>query len=103
MTDHVKEAQKILEHTLSYDVTDDNTTALVNIGAAQIQATLALVEQQRIANLIALASLPEPGSHEEVRDLLRGEALHVLARWERISPDGETPVMTTEIKEALGL
>lgn len=102
MTVHVKEAQKILEHTLSYDVTDDNTTALVNIGAAQIQATLALVEQQRIANLIALLpgiEIPETGGA-----IAQGDGLtEVIRKTNHKGREYGIHQLRPEIKEALGL
>ena len=37
-----------------------------HVAVAQVHATLALVEQQRIANLIALADLKEPGAKTQV-------------------------------------
>lgn len=66
MTDHYTEANRALQQTLNYSETDENTGALVSIAAAQVHATLALAEQQRIANLIALA-------FQEIRDTTTGE------------------------------
>lgn len=64
--DHAAEARKTLDHTLSYCETDDNTEALVNVSAAQVHATLALVEQQRIANLLILSGWMQDASKEDI-------------------------------------
>lgn len=70
MTDHYAEANRAVNQVLDYSETDENTGALVSILAAQVHATLALAEQQRIANLIALASLPNlNGFENEIYDL----------------------------------
>lgn len=101
-TDHVKEALNELGQ-IGANLPYPSHPADGAVAIAQVHATLAVAEQLRIANLIALASLPEPDSHGEVRELLRGDALHTLAEWKRINPDDETPVIVPEIKEALGL
>ncbi len=44
-----------MEQTLSYGDYGDDAGGILSMIAAQVHATLALVEQQRIANLIALA------------------------------------------------
>lgn len=49
--DHVAATQSLLQHAQGADP----VAARVTLDAAQVHATLALVEQQRIANLIALA------------------------------------------------
>ena len=78
------------------------------IAIAQVKATLALVEaqeaaneQQRIANLIALAL--HTGDYDENTDLLRVEAVNALVEWVQHSPDDEHPEIRPGIKEALGL
>lgn len=53
--DHAAEARRAMRQTLDACETDENTGALISIAAAQVHATLALVEQQRIANLVALS------------------------------------------------
>ena len=52
--DHSAEARKITDQTLSYGNYGEDAGAVVSMIAAQVHATLALVEQQHIANLIAL-------------------------------------------------
>jgi hypothetical protein len=84
--DHVAESERDIEYadaTLSDGASD---VALAIAAVAQVHATLALVEQQRIANLIALsvpqeligtdggtASIPSwmPGAGVELRDDIR--------------------------------
>ncbi|WP_374978128.1 hypothetical protein ACEYYH_10630 [Microbacterium trichothecenolyticum] len=51
--DREERAQELLIDASAYDLTQPATAARL-IAAAQAHATLALVEQQRIANLIAL-------------------------------------------------
>lgn len=62
--DHVAKANSLLRSVASEPMTSAEAT--VSMMAAQIHATLALVEQQRIANLIALANSPSPvlNTHE---------------------------------------
>ena len=57
--DHAAEARKTSEQTLSYGEYSEDTGAIVSMIAAQTHATLALVEQQRIANHIAYVALLE--------------------------------------------
>lgn len=52
--DHVKRATNLITYVSETELMSD--VASVSISAAQVHATLALVEQQRIANLIALAT-----------------------------------------------
>jgi len=77
MTDHMTEAMRLL--------TTSPLTA-----EAQVHATLALVEQQRIANLIALVS-----GGDETAYLINGPGnLYNAAAWEPIY---------AEIRKGLGL
>lgn len=59
LSDHAARARQILTQTLEHSQTDENTWALVSILAAQVEATLALVEQQRLANLLALGTVAD--------------------------------------------
>lgn len=60
-----------------------------HIAAAQVHATLALVEQQRIANLIALHA------HEVAYD---------IGEWSRIYHEtADGPALNDDIREGLGL
>lgn len=86
--------------------------AQASVAAAQVNATLALVEQQRIANLIALTALSGNASIQESSydegATLASDGLHGLIEYERteatqISDAEDHPVIRPEIKEALGL
>lgn len=66
--DHVAATQSLLQHAQGADP----VAARVTLDAAQVHATLALVEQQRIANLIATGSNPAsafgPRIYAEIRE-----------------------------------
>ena len=73
------------------------------IAASQVHATLALVEQKRIANLIALAALvDQPTTHESLSDAAYG-ALDAILNTVLIDPDDEHVVLDPEIAAALGI
>lgn len=55
--DHAAEATKAADQTLSYGSYGEDAGAIVSMLAAQVHATLALVEQQRIANRLRVAEL----------------------------------------------
>lgn len=55
--DHVAEANATAKQTLSYGAYGEDAGAVVSMLAAQVHATLALVEQQRIANRLKVAEL----------------------------------------------
>ncbi|MBD8477595.1 hypothetical protein [Microbacterium sp. CFBP 8794] len=80
--------------------------ASVTATAALVHATLALVEQQRIANLISLMQMQT--ECDETTEYLAGEAMHALIDFERTpatpfgGPD-EHPVIRSDIREGLGL
>lgn len=68
--DHAGKAREIL--TTSVVVSTDAEL----IAVAQVHATLALVEQQRIANILAAAHLPgDVFDHEKMRDIREGLGL----------------------------
>lgn len=82
---------------------------------AQAHATLALVEQQRIANLIALVAL---SGNESVQEsdydegaTLSSAGMHALIEYERVqvtlgmpeNGEDEVPVIRREVREGLGL
>ena len=78
------------------------------IAAAHVHATLALVEQQRIANLAALASLAgrDEDVHEEVAAAAYG-ALNAMIRYQDV-PNGhagpdEVAALRPDIAAALGI
>ncbi|MBW1639276.1 hypothetical protein G3H63_09355 [Microbacterium resistens] len=106
--DHAAEAVRLIEGGIgpSFDQTRDG------IALAQAHATLALVEQQRIANLIALAALPNVNGFENevydartealMRGLLDTEAVPAVAGY---GPAGieERVFIRPDIREGLGL
>lgn len=61
MSKHVEEAKEWLRDAPVEQHGGDVERAMLCVGMAQAEATLALVEQQRIANLIALATVPADG------------------------------------------
>lgn len=63
-------------------------------------AVLAVADQLRIANLIALATLAEVDTDG---DMLRADAMDRLVRWVPHGPDDEHPEMRPEIAAALGM
>ena len=78
------------------------------IAAAHVHATLALIEQQRIANLVALASLAgrDEDVHEEVAAAAHG-ALNAMIRYQDVpsghaGPD-EVAALRPDIAAALGI
>lgn len=80
--DHAAEAADMVKHAATSD--DEMERRLT--GQAQVHATLALVEQQRIANLIAAFS--------EVK------TVHNETYW---AVDGFPPEVRTEVMKGLGL
>ena len=104
--DHAAEAFRVLQLPTSMeDATEANALAY-----AQVHATLALVEQQRIANLIALANChPAPDEEwDEPMNNLVAEAQNALCGWDigegsQFSAPDEYPVIRDEIRRGLGL
>jgi len=95
-TDHAAKAKRILEAGLE---AGRQYHPAVEYAHAQVHATLALVEQQRIANLIAVAQM-EGGPHKDVNNWT------VAVK----DPNGyyvaDEPVglhISTQIREGLGL
>lgn len=71
-TDHAAWAVNLLADTVGEPV----TKAQVIVEAAGVHATLALVEQQRIANLIAIAESDKIG--RVTAEQFASEAIHLL-------------------------
>lgn len=103
--DHVVKAKAWVEAAEQPGLTVPGTNMLS--GIAQAHATLALVEQQRIANLIALAGR-DASSFEEALPILHDEAASALMQFVRreatqiLDPE-DFPEVRPEIREALGL
>ncbi|ONI65653.1 hypothetical protein CSIV_05080 [Microbacterium sp. CSI-V] len=85
--DHATEALRLADLS-QHPNTGDPAVGALYIGAAQIHATLALVEQQRIANLIAM-SQPQPFKNGGT-----------IALWV-FNP--ETGALRADVSEGLGL
>ena len=63
--DHAAEAARLLEIQVSGDIEANVILQVIaNTVGAQVHATLALVEQQRIANLLALLKPEDPRSYD---------------------------------------
>lgn len=85
--DHADEALRLTDLS-QHPNTGDPAVGALYIGAAQVHATLALVEQQRIANLISLSAWQELGPNDG------------KIRIPSYTPDG---TLRDDIREALGL
>ena len=99
MSEHLEKLVESLREGWEQDAPESalSAAALTLIAEAQV----ALVEQARVANLIALAL--HTGDYDENTDLLRVEAVNALVEWVQHSPDDEHPEIRPGIKEALGL
>lgn len=83
--DHAKQSRAVLNALIGAHLPSSEVAPLVAI--AQVHPTLALVEQQRIANLLALH---------------RHEVKHDIGAWSRLYEHG-TDDLKPGIKHALGL
>lgn len=102
--DHAARSRSRMEKTLSNYQTGEDAGAIVVALAALNDSTLALVEQQRIANLIALASMAEDDSKHEVNaGVLGNEAVWTLATTKMIGLDDEMEIVHPDIAAALGI
>lgn len=102
--DHAARSARRMEQTLSSYGTGEDAGAIVVALAALNDATLALVEQQRIANLIALASMAgDDSKHEVISGTLGIEAVWTLATTKMIGLDDEFEVIDPDIAAALGI
>lgn len=95
--DHAGAARRVMAHIPEATLTGNDEA----IAWAQVQATLTLVEQQRLANLIALASTL--GESDWGMDVLAAEAAASLVRFVPHSPDDEHPEIVPEVASALGI
>lgn len=82
---------------------DESTAAITDMIAAHAHATLALVEQQRIANLIALANAHHMNSaYDDTTEASRAAA-YELIEYVQGSIDDEMPTIKPKIAAALGI
>lgn len=79
--DHVAEVQICIDHARK---TESANEAYLSMTQAQVHATLALVEQQRIANLIELARF----RHEGEDDQSIFTAIEASAKWRKEAAEG---------------
>ena len=77
----------------------ETTHALI----AQTHATLALVEQQRIANLIALANAHHASKSYDDFEVARHAAVYALIDYRWHGPDDVRPIVHPNISAALGI
>lgn len=112
--DHALEAQKRIDWANAQQEEEGQFEFSVRDNAilAQAEATLALVEQQRIANLIALVAL---SGNENVQEssfdegsTLSSAGMHALIEYVRtpatpFSDPDDAPEVRAGIREALGL
>ena len=86
--DHFAEARRLVLATETRDWNQESPYVDRRLAAAQVHATLALAEQQRLANVIALAGL----------------SMHGPLRHLAVQPMGEISVQPTDdIAAALGI
>ncbi len=110
--DHVTRAENAMQNGIKTRNAGDMAEAMFQATLAQAAATVALVEQQRIANLIALVALSgnenvQESSYDE-GSTLSSAGMHALIEYVRtpgtpISDPDDVPVIRAEIQEALGL
>ena len=88
--DHAALAAQMARDALSTSRSGAQVIAGMLAATAQVHATLALVDQQRVANLIALAGPRNP----ILRDQVAEDAAEALGGWHEVRP---------EIAAALGI
>lgn len=105
MTNHAQEAEKHIEYVHEWQsyVGDTDETNLANALVAQVHATLALAEQQRISNLIALANSHHASEAYDDVEEARRQAAYSLIAYKEFDPDTEYPILNPKIAAALGI
>ena len=98
--DHVARSLAVMRHALN---NCEGEEALISLATAQLDATLALVEQQRIANLIALAACAANPDVHEVLSEAAHSVLDALIATVQDSLDDEHVEIADDIKAALGI
>jgi hypothetical protein len=97
---HAESARSILDSSMGIvrDETGASAEAAEMIAEAQVHATLALVEQQRIANLIALAD-----HASELFGNYAGEAGGMGTLFSHPEDEGGNMRLRDDVRKALGL
>ena len=98
-TDHTAEAERTIQQVLNTSETSEDAGSIVSMLAAQAHATLALAEQQRIANLIALAALQIASGADGGIDSIVGDG----SAFRALDPDGPATPLRPAIARALGI
>lgn len=88
--DYAHNAQERIKLAVKAPQVEGEVPALVLAQIAQAEATLALVEQQRIANLIAVRQM-EGGPYKDIN------------RWDNGDGADSLPLAIQQIREGLGL
>ncbi|WP_437582707.1 hypothetical protein ACSAGD_10605 [Paramicrobacterium sp. CJ85] len=88
--DHAAEADVRLEDARDYSGEGEFALADLAVKSAQVHAALAMVEQQRVANLIAVRQM-EGGPYKDIN------------RWDDGDETDSLPLATQQIREGLGL
>lgn len=105
---HVENALMITRKVNRRYETSDDTAALTAMLEANVKATVALAEQQRLANLIALAKIAgETDRYNEGLTEAAYGALNALITTKSV-PNGhidpyEVEVLRTDVADALGI
>lgn len=86
--DHVAAAQGMLD-TIAEGVGDGPIRIEFALAAAQVHATLALVEDQRTANRLAVAALDQVSEHSHAPEEFRIRPYLSDAEWKRLDIGGE--------------
>lgn len=103
--DHAAKASQCIAWAHEWQLEVGSTDATENAHAliAQAHATLALVEQQRIANLIALANAHHASKSYDDFEVASHAAAYELIEYVQVSIDDELPTIKSEIAAALGI
>ena len=95
--DHAAEAQKVLAMLSVWGYPSEM------LARAQVNATLAIVEQLRISNLIALANASHMSESFDDTEEAQRQAAYKLIAYRKLDPDDELPVIAPDIAAALGI
>ena len=106
MTNHAAEAQAALD--LVAGIWGEDLAVDELLAGAQVHATLALAEQQRIANLLAMASIQEQDFLGDYVDEIRRSGRHGLVEWvyvpaTQVTSEDEYPRLRVDVADALGI
>ena len=103
--DHAAKASQCIAWATEWqrEVGSNAATETTHALIAQTHATLALVEQQRIANLIALANAHHASKSYDDFEVARHAAVYALIDYRWHGPDDVRPIVLPNISAALGI